>query len=158
MDDVQTMQQLFRKGARATAWGDEDQNKALVAAVLGRRTPAIAAVVLLLEHGVKLPTNTYFQGDLLQGAMKDGHRQLVKRLLKGGVNVEHTETTDYCTALSWAAEMGSIEIVRDLLDYGANMEAVDKWGQTPLFFTVGNIEAVRLLLYARANPGAKDIH
>jgi ankyrin repeat protein len=46
--------------------------------------------------------------------------------------------------------------VERLLKKGADLEAKDLNGQTPLFYAVGNIEAVKLLLEKGANPESKD--
>lgn len=57
-----------------------------------------------------------------------------------------------------AAENGNTEQVRNLLDQGANREARDKLGRTPLLLaTRGNqIESARVLIEAGADVNAKD--
>jgi ankyrin repeat protein len=57
-----------------------------------------------------------------------------------------------------AAEYGSVEIVRVLLEFGGNVGAVDDEGKTPLHFAaeLGSFEVVRVLLEHGANVGAED--
>jgi ankyrin repeat protein len=57
-----------------------------------------------------------------------------------------------------AAKYGNIEVVRALLKHGANMDAEDEEGKTPLHKATGNVELVRMLLEhsADVNTRTKD--
>jgi len=57
-----------------------------------------------------------------------------------------------------AAENGNTERVRSLLDQGANREARDQLGRTPLLLATrrNQIESARVLIEAGANVNAKD--
>lgn len=80
----------------------------------------------------------------------------VKRLLASGIDVDSTD--DQCimmepsphnvTLLMQSAGRGDTEIVKLLLDNGANVNAKDGWEQTPLSYAVGgrHIEIIGLLL------------
>ena len=57
-----------------------------------------------------------------------------------------------------AAENGHLECVKVLLEKGADVDAVNKYGRTPLHVAAfqGHLESVKLLLAANANPNAAD--
>lgn len=61
------------------------------------------------------------------------------------------------TALHLAAGFSSPDIVRALLEYGARLEARDRWSFTPLCQAIqsSNFENLDLLLMAKANPNVK---
>ena len=58
---------------------------------------------------------------------------MVSLLLERGADLEalefdHQTPTHYCTRYS----LGSMDSIRTLVGYGANLNAADKYGQTPL--------------------------
>lgn len=67
---------------------------------------------------------------------KTGRKDLVAILLKRGINPNVTILGR--TALMEASENGETEIVADLLKHGADMNAPDSDGNTPLGFACGN--------------------
>lgn len=57
---------------------------------------------------------------------------IVRALVRGGANVNANGGVQRCTALHMAARFGNVEVAQALLDCGADAEAQDKKGQTPL--------------------------
>ncbi|MFP4374136.1 MAG: ankyrin repeat domain-containing protein [Spirochaetaceae bacterium] len=60
------------------------------------------------------------------------------------------------TPLHWAARQGHVEVVRTLIDNGADVNASDVFGRTPLHLAVSHPEVVELLLDAGAGVDARD--
>jgi len=58
------------------------------------------------------------------------------------------------TPLYWASRIGHIDVVKLLLEKGADVNAADQFGQTPLYWAsrIGHIDVVKLL--ATAQEGA----
>jgi len=71
----------------------------------------------------------------------------VVRLLAGGVKPTFRNAFD-STALMQAATLRDAEILKTLINYGADVNAVDRHGNTALFYAVGqdNVQATTLLL------------
>ena len=59
--------------------------------------------------------------------------EYLKRLIDEGADLNARDDQDGWTALHWVAFLGSVEAVRALLDAGAEIDAMDGNGQTPLF-------------------------
>jgi truncated hemoglobin YjbI len=80
---------------------------------------------------------------------------VVSALVRGGANVNADDGVKHCTALHMAARRGSVEIAEALLDYGADIDARDSLGDTPLRRSVNcnKIQVATLLLRRTA-----DIH
>jgi ankyrin repeat protein len=95
--------------------------------------------------------------DLLQ-AVRKGDLVAVKAVLDAGVPVDSKFRYDR-TALSFAADRGFVEIVKVLLDRGADVNAKDTfYNATPLVWASnnGHAEVTRVLL-ARGATGAGDV-
>ena len=63
------------------------------------------------------------------------------------------------TALHWAAYDGRIDMARQLIEKGANVNAKDDYQATPLHFAaeVGRIDIARLLIENGADLNAEDL-
>jgi ankyrin repeat protein len=80
----------------------------------------------------------------------------VRKLLAKGAD-PNTKRADGATALHWAAHWDDVELVRDLLAGGANVDATTEYGLTPLALSAENGtnasgDIVELLLQKGANP------
>mmetsp|Transcript_39209 Transcript_39209/g.113194 ORF Transcript_39209/g.113194 Transcript_39209/m.113194 type:complete len:1060 (-) Transcript_39209:181-3360(-) len=87
-------------------------------------------------------------------AAQSGDILAVKALLAVGAHVEASSANR--TALSWAAEGGHMEVARALVEAGADLDAPDNNGYSPLFWAGANAEMVELLLAAGAHVDAAD--
>jgi ankyrin repeat protein len=119
----------------------------------------------------------------LAQAVFDGDTDKVRSLLKDGADANSTLNATYQIApdgnisasfsvpifgaaqqeagmsvLSFAAMQGSADIIRLLLDKGAEINSRDKYGQTPLILAAwqGDTESVQSLLNAHADVTARD--
>ena len=88
-------------------------------------------------------------------AIMSGDVETVEALLDCGAhpNVPAQGIASF-TPLTWAINMGQTEIVRLLVQRGADVNAVGRHGETPLRSAAmkGNVEAARILLEAGADP------
>lgn len=93
----------------------------------------------------------------LMVAARNGDIKSVKRLIKSDVDIN----ASYCdwTALLTASSNNHSEIVRYLANNGANLDAVNKFGETALINASnnGNFEMVKALVESGANLECKDL-
>ncbi len=76
--------------------------------------------------------------------------KVVRALVQGGADVDAHEGVKRCTALHMAARRGHAEVAEALLDCGADLEARDSHGETPLRRAVNcDKAALASLLLAR---------
>jgi hypothetical protein len=115
----------------------------------------LALIVLPAAAGAQAvaPSN-----DILLQAVRKGDAAAVKAALDAGVPTDAKFRYDR-TALSFAADRGQVEIVKLLLDRGADVNAKDSfYGVTALVWAAnnGHVEVARILL-ARGATGAGDV-
>ena len=77
-----------------------------------------------------------------------GAGKVVRALAQAGANLDAQDGARQCTALHMAARRGNVEVAEALLDCGADLEARDSKGETPLRRAVncGKTEVAALLL------------
>ena len=85
-------------------------------------------------------------------AVVTGNKAEFEQLIEGGVDVTSMNEKEE-TALHWAAAFRNVNWIKRLLIVGANIEATDVDGMTPLGFAVyyGNAKAVEHLCDRGAN-------
>jgi len=140
--------------------------------VLTFATPLIAAaqhgfpeaLQMLLDHHAKIEATDQFGDTALAEAAESYNSHAVKILLDAHANLEvrtfgacHIDNSDYQeTPLMDAACLGSADVVKVLLDYGASTEAKDNHGHNALFLAMraGKADVVQLLLARSASATA----
>lgn len=95
---------------------------------------------------------------LLRDAIENKHTAVTKLLLTNGSKVNSKNKKPSNTPLHFAAINGDIEIVKMLLDRGANIDAKNQYGRTPLHNAIENkkMEITELLLNRGANINVKS--
>jgi len=118
---------------------------------------------LLLSKGADIDA-AEFGWTALMFAAREGRKEMVELFINKGANIEAVNNDGYTalhlavrdivkllldndgrTALMYAAEQGHKEIIEILLLKGANINAVDKDGKTPLSLAQGHVEIINLL-------------
>jgi ankyrin repeat protein len=89
----------------------------------------------------------------LIGAVKNGNREVVLRLLKARADVNGTEV-DGTTALHWAVRADDLETVQLLLRAGARANAANRYGVTPLSLAATNGRATMIECSLEADASA----
>lgn len=89
----------------------------------------------------------------LETACQRGNKEIVELLIENGADVNHSEESEFYTALMTASHHGHANIVRLLLKHGADVNAEDDYNATSLTRAAGagHLEIVRL-----ANPNARE--
>ena len=89
----------------------------------------------------------------LYDAAAEGDMERVTLLIQQGVNKNQTGGDDLDTALSAAAKYNKINVVRYLVEQGADMEKANIFGDTPLIYAsaAGHVDVARYLLEQGAN-------
>lgn len=122
---------------------------------------SLALVELLLHLGANPNAQDQLGHTPLYYVGNASHRapgaEVVRVLVQGGANVNAQEKLKHCTALHMAARRGNIPVAQALLESGADLEARDKLGETPLRRAVncGKAEMVAFLLERGANVHTK---
>lgn len=148
-DDLETADLLIRAGANLNAANDYGVTPLSLAC-----TNRNAAMVERLLKGEANPNVALRTGETpLMTCAQTGSVDAAKALLDHGAEVNAKESWQEQTALMMAVAGRHREVVRALIERGANVQARSKDGFTPLLFAAreGDIEVGRLLLTAGAN-------
>ena len=148
---------LLAAGARINAVGPDLRTPLLLAVVRGSRD----VVELLLANGADTEWRDAFGCTALHYAVEVRARDLVTLLLAHGADVNAGTTqgsTIGATALMGSAHAGDLEIIKVLLENGAQIEQVDQHGFTALMVAAGDgqVDAAKLLLERGAKIEAAD--
>lgn len=109
---------------------------------------SIEIINLLIEHGLDI--NKKKDGEtFLFTSSYNGRHKVSKKLIELGIDI-HATATGGTTALHLACNDGKTEIVRLLLDAGANPDAMDSNNFFPLLFS-NEEEIVKMLIEHKAN-------
>ena len=184
--DLEKTRLLLDHDAQVNARSDNFRTPLLIAA---RRAGAAPIVKLMLDRGANPNPNAKpeMESSPLIEALTSGDATIVELLLRHGADAKATEdmgltmavTTKYATcldllaaqitdtghytlALQNIAHIGDVKSVRLLLDHGADVNAFDPLGRTPLMYAAISdalpLDVVNLLIERGADVNAKDRH
>ena len=110
---------------------------------------AIKVIELLLANKADVNAGNNEGYTPLHGAISygknDTRKTVVEILLKGGANVNAKTTRDGETPFHKAIARGDVEIVKLLLNYGADVNSVSKYGVSTLYFARNSPVVLELL-------------
>ena len=137
--DVKRVKELLEKGADPNARDEDGRTPLYWAAFRGH----VEVVKLLLEHGADPNAEDEAGRTPLHAAMFYGCIEVAKHV--------------YMHCLQ-QRQVSLVEVVKLLLQHGADPDARDKYGRTPLHDAacLGHVEIVKLLLELGADPNAQD--
>lgn len=141
--DLARVQALLKKGASVDATAPKNRTALIWAATNGHT----AVVEALHKAGADVNAQDSDNQTALMYATKKAHTDTVEFLLENGADVGLKSTKQGFTALILAATVGDVELVKLLLDHGADKSATDRSGNTAVDRArqFGNDEVVPLL-------------
>lgn len=107
------------------------------------------------EHVTEKPLDPKVRAFL--DAVDRGNAVAVRKALRSNRNLASAADNAQSTALMHAAAYGGLDVMRALLDAGAEPDARNKRGATALVWAVGNLQAVTLLLERGADPNVRTV-
>ncbi len=147
--DTDTMAVLLKGGADIAKAVREGETPLMAAA----RAGSVPAVKLLIEHGADVnATESLWDETALMWATAEGHLDVVDTLLNAHADpnkkarvseiTKRSTRTDYpsggFTAVMWAVRDGDEAIVRRLVEGGADLNATNADGATPMMLAIIN--------------------
>ena len=108
----------------------------------------------LLDSGADSKTEDKYEVSLLSNAALLGHLRMLRLLLDYGADIESGGRTQNCTPLIHATETGDLNVVKFLLDAGANLNVEASDGTSPLSHAAvaGNLDMIQLLYEHGSDP------
>ena len=158
-DDVGLVERLLRAGADVNAADDHGVTPLERAA----ENASFAMVEMLLAAGADVNARQTSGLTPLMTAARTGSVDVVRALVNGGADVNAAVTETGSTALMWAVSEPHPEIVRLLLDTGADPRASTVKGFTPLMYAArnGDVSTAAALVAAGSDvnePSADGTH
>ena len=156
---IAVVQLLLAAGADINM-GDRTHMTPLIDAV---HAGSVETAKFLLEHGADVHKATWRESPL-SAAVSKGTPAMVALLIGAGADVNTEaiggEQTQPRPMIDIAAERGDAEILRQLISAGAKIDGGSKRTGVALEGAVkgGHLEAIRLLLTAGADPGARSAY
>ena len=143
------IQRLIAKGADVNAVNEYNWTT-LCSVVKSGNTKAAK---LLIDHGADINFR-WKTGTLLQMAINGSHEEMAKLLVESGAKLQEFSFGN--TELHLAAMKGCADLVPLLVKHGADVNALNEYGHTPLYYAAkhGHRKAADALIAAGANKSA----
>jgi uncharacterized protein len=178
------VEKLIRAGADPNSANPDGETALMTAA----RTGSVAAVKILLDHGATVDAKEGVRGQTaLMWTVVESHPEVVRLLHQRGANINATSSVfvpppiradrpgqaagagitrqkaqsaqqGKMTPLLYAARDGNLEMVRLLMQLGADVKLTDANGTSPLVIALinGHVSTAKFLLENGADPKAAD--
>ena len=151
---------LIAKGADVQARNKAGQTPLHRVSMIRRQNkPLELAAEILLAHGAEIDTKDKNGNTPIHFAIKNGHVKLIDFLLSKGAIISKDDNLlpDEGASLQ-AAWNNRADVLKVLLDYGANVNAEDHWGWSLLHYTTweDNADTTKMLLEKGANPNTVE--
>eukprot|EP01134_Creolimax_fragrantissima_P006789 CFRG6789T1 len=162
--DLEKLKVLVMRGADLRKGDEDDRTPLHWAAAIGSFT----LVEFLVSQEVNINASDRWETTPLEEAMNNGHHEIaqffrehggtmpheignrlchyaivndlvaMRRLIDAGANIDSRSSRSRHTALHIASAEGHIDVVSLLLENGAQVNIVDRWGKTPLSNAIEN--------------------
>lgn len=153
----ETLKLLIDAGADVNARETPTERTPLMASLQEHKT---GLARLLIDMGADLDLKNNNGGSALLYAMRYDHEPIALLLLKKGADPKHAEKETGVSPLHMAAALGFTDCLKLILAKGADIEARDYMGRTPLAYSLMNgltsMDMLRELIKAGANPVNPD--
>jgi ankyrin repeat protein len=146
--DVEQVGTLIDSGTDLNAQGDNGETPLILAILEGHASVAS----LLIDGGADIQARNKGGFTPLHAAAYANAVEIAEQLLRGGADINDQMNKARGTALSVASEEGHSGVVTVLIDHGADLEAGERNGYTPLTRALwrGQSDVVALLQEAGA--------
>ena len=123
------------------------------------RACSAETVRAIIEHGVDVNTVNNRGQTALGFASADGQESFVKILLDAGADPNITDNIKDSSLHSAVSGYCSINTVKEIIDHGAHVDAVNDIGETPLLIACSTAQeaSVRLFLKFKADPNIANV-
>jgi ankyrin repeat protein len=110
---------------------------------------------VLIQKGADVNRQNGWESTALMLASYDASPRIVKRLLEAGASVEFegAQKSALVMACRSAHQRGATEVIKALLEHGADTEQTDEYGKTPLMMVCDN--EARLFKHPHAFAGSR---
>jgi len=108
-------------------------------------------VKYLIEHGANINDTNHLGKTLLILAIEENQMEMIQYLLQHATLKIDLEDGLHWTALMYAAKQGNVQIIKRLLEQGANVKHCDSYGDTPLLIAAeyGQEDAVKFFIESK---------
>jgi len=145
---------LIAKGADVNARNEAGQTPLhCVSMIIRRDKRREIPAELLLAHGAKVDAKDKSGNTPIHFAVKNGHVKLINLLLsKGAIISKDDNLLPDLDALLETAWSNQADVLKVFLDYGADVNAADRWGWSLLHYAAYDGDMTKMLLDKGANP------